>query len=340
MPVLPTMRKNILLSLLVLLLLGLLFWQNQKESKTDDNQYTNSAKLVLKTPIPTELSLVVLGTTQDAGSPQIGCKKACCAALFDQPDPSRKVVSLGIVDPKNGKNYLFEATPDIPTQVRHLHQYTANKKKEIPDGIFLTHAHIGHYTGLMHLGKEATNAQGVPVYAMPKMREYLTQNGPWSQLVETNNIALQPLRNQVPIQLEGGLQVRPFQVPHRDEFSETVGYHIAGKRKTALFIPDIDKWEKWGEDILKAIQSVDYAFLDATFYDNEELGNRDMASIPHPFVVESMKQFSTLNPAERAKVYFIHFNHTNPLLNSTSEQFKTVKSKGFNVAQLGQVFNL
>ena len=42
-----------------------------------------------------------------------------------------------------------------------------------PKGIFLTHAHIGHYSGLIHLGKEALGAKGISVYAMPKMSFFL-----------------------------------------------------------------------------------------------------------------------------------------------------------------------
>ena len=63
----------------------------------------------------------------------------------------------------------------------------------------------------------------------------------------------------------------PFLVPHRDEFSETVGYKIEGTKKTALFIPDIDKWQKWKRNIVEEVKKVDYAFVDATFFDQSEV---------------------------------------------------------------------
>ena len=69
----------------------------------------------------------------------------------------------------------------------------------------------------------------------------------------------------------------PFLVPHRDEFSETVGFEIKGENKTAVFIPDIDKWSKWNSDLKELIKRVDYAFLDATFYKNGEIPSRDMS---------------------------------------------------------------
>lgn len=303
---------------------------------------TESTSVNSKMPITTvnETSLVILGTIQDAGSPHVACKKDCCKGLFDNPDKDRKVVSLGLIDPENKATYLFEATPDMPEQMKMLKGYASFSEKETPDGIFLTHAHIGHYTGLMYLGKEAMNADSIPVYAMPRMKTFLEENGPWSQLVNTNNISLQEINHQKEIQLTPNLRVVPFTVPHRDEYSETVGYSIIGPNKKALFIPDIDKWEKWNTRIIEAISKVDYAFLDATFYDSEEINHRDISEIPHPFVIESMQLFETLPTSEKQKINFIHFNHTNPLLNPNSEQYHIVIENGFNVARINDVFEL
>lgn len=284
------------------------------------------------------LMLVVLGTIQDAGSPQIGCEKDCCAGLTDNPDPNRMVVSLGVSDSK-GKKYLFEATPDLPRQFDILKKWGKSTDKDIPDGIFLTHAHIGHYTGLMYLGKEATDAASVPVYAMPRMTEFLSENGPWSLLVERENIALTALTDGESIDLDE-FSVTPILVPHRDEFSETVGYRIVGPNRSILFIPDIDKWTKWEQDIKAEIEKVDIAFLDATFFSGEEINNRDISQIPHPFVIESLEAFQVLSEKERSKIYFIHFNHTNPIINSNSEEAKQVVKAGFNIAQLNDHFIL
>ncbi len=287
----------------------------------------------------TGIKLIVLGNVQDAGSPHIACKKACCKDLFLHPDPNRKIVSLGIVDYDADKTFLLEATPDIASQLKLLKANSPNKDKEIPDGIFLTHAHIGHYTGLMYLGKEATNAKEAKVYAMPKMQSFLDNNGPWSQLVANKNIQLMPLKGDSTITLDK-LSITPFTVPHRDEYSETVGYHIAGPNKSVLFIPDIDKWSKWSKNIVEEIAKVDHAFVDATFYDAEEINNRDISLIPHPFVIESMSLFDSLPEAEKSKIHFIHFNHTNPLLRHDSEQSKEVLGRGFRIATILDKFSL
>ncbi|MFT5821777.1 MAG: pyrroloquinoline quinone biosynthesis protein B [Crocinitomix sp.] len=286
------------------------------------------------------VKLVVLGTVQDAGSPQIACQKSCCANLFEHPDATRMVASLGLIDGVDNKTYLFDASPDLPAQLEILNRKSGSDLSKTPDGIFLTHAHIGHYTGLMYLGKEAMNAKSVPVYAMPRMKEFLQTNGPWSQLVANKNIALKELRASDTFGLGKDITVTPLIVPHRDEFSETVGFIISGPNKTALFIPDIDKWEKWDQDIVELVKKVDIAFLDATFYDAEEINNRDISEIPHPFVVESMKTFAGLGLEDRNKIYLIHFNHTNPLLRKNGDQIEEVLDFGFNIAETEMVFNL
>ncbi len=298
-----------------------------KESKTAGKEISST-------------SLILLGTLQDAGSPHIACKKDCCKDLFENPDPNRQVISLGLFDASTQQKYLFEATPDISRQLKMLKNFGVKSEPEMPAAIFLTHAHIGHYAGLMYLGKEASNANQMKVFALPRMKTFLEENGPWSQLVSNQNIALQPLKANEALVLSKGLKVNPLLVPHRDEYSETVGYIIEGPKKSALFIPDIDKWEKWEFDIAEQIKKVDYAFLDATFYSGEEINNRDIAEIPHPFVIESMEKFKNLPSLEKKKIVFIHFNHTNPLLKTDSEASKKVVKAGFRIGRINEIFSL
>ena len=187
----------------------------------------------------------------------------------------------------------------------------------------------------MYFGREALGGFKIPVFAMPRMLSFLKNNGPWSQLYNLDNIDLIPLKNNISLNITSNLSVVPFEVPHRDEFSETVGYKIIGPNKSALFIPDINKWELWNRDIVNEVMSVDYAFLDGTFYDSKEINNRDVSEIPHPFIIESLELFKDLKESERSKIYFIHLNHTNPLLNSKSEEYQHVLASGYNVALEG-----
>ena len=284
--------------------------------------------------------IIVLGTIQDAGSPHMGCEKSCCISLFKNPDPNRKVVSLGLVDPSEKKYWLIEASPDFITQCRDLKTISKFEHAKSPDGIFLTHAHIGHYTGLMYLGKESYNSRDVPVFAMTRMKGFLIQNGPWSQLFKINNIKINNINHQEEIKLSNNLSITPFLVPHRDEFSETVGFKINGPKKSILFIPDIDKWGKWNKSLVQEIKKADLALLDGTFYDSNEVNNRNISEIPHPFVIETMDLFKEENNSEKSKINFIHLNHTNPLLDTNSAAFKKVKESGFNTAEYKDIINL
>ena len=124
--------------------------------------------------------------------------------------------------------------------------------------------------------------QKMPVWAMPRMRAFLTENGPWSQLVELENIVLSPAEAPVPL---NGVTVTAHVVPHRDEFSETVAFEIRGPENALLYLPDVDKWSRMEPGVETLISRVDIALLDGTFFDANELPGRDMSEIPHPFVV-------------------------------------------------------
>lgn len=327
----PKIRKRYSIFLISIMLCSCVSEENPNqtlEKKTDKRLNENST------------SLILLGTIQDAGSPHIGCKKECCKDLFDNPDKNNQIVSLGLIDNSFSKKYLFEATPDISRQMKSLLAKDINNTNEMVDGIFLTHAHIGHYSGLMYLGKEAVNAKNVNVFAMPKMKKFLETNGPWSQLVSNKNISLNQIEKEQSVFLSTNLTVTPFLVPHRDEYSETVGYKIKGPNKVALFIPDIDKWDKWEKVITEEIQKVDYAFLDATFYSGKEINNRDISQIPHPFIIESLEMFQSLNMQNRNKVIFIHLNHTNPVINLNSKEAKNILDQGFNIGNINDVYHL
>ncbi len=284
--------------------------------------------------------IVVLGIAQDGGYPQAGCKKACCKRAWDSTSLKRSVSCLALVDPVSKEQWIFDATPDFKEQLHQLQKTAISEFKTEITGIFLTHGHIGHYVGLMDLGREVMGAKNIPVYAMPRMKEFLSKNGPWSQLVSLNNIVLMPIANDSTIKLNSRISITPFLVPHRDEFTETVGYKITGPGKSVIFIPDIDKWEKWKTNILELVKKTDILFLDGTFFQNGELPGVDMTQIPHPFISESMELFKSLSPADKAKINFIHFNHTNPVLVEEGEPYKQVIDAGFKIAKEMQVIKL
>lgn len=280
--------------------------------------------------------IVVLGIAQDGGFPHIGCQNECQLAHAN-PEMAKYVVSLALVDSTQKKWWLFEATPDMDKQLQYFHELTNNEYPYLPEGIFITHAHIGHYTGLMYLGREALGASDIKVYTLPKMGNFLASNGPWSQLVTLKNIELNDLTTDKYLSLTPEITVTTFQVPHRDEFSETAGFRIETKNDSYLFIPDIDKWDTWDQSIIEMVKKVDHAFLDAAFLQDGEIPNRPMSEIPHPFVEETVRLFEDESNQTKNKIVFIHLNHTNPLL-FDEEAKSRIKSKGFRLAEQGKSY--
>jgi len=241
-----------------------------------------------------------------------------------------------------------DATPDFPEQLHLLDQLypvtknpsTSTRRPSNISGIFLTHAHIGHYTGLMYFGRESMNARNIPVYALSRMRQFLRTNAPWEQLVKLHNIELVPIVDSITIKLNSRISITLFIVPHRDEYSETIGLLIKGVTKSLLYIPDINKWDGLETPIEKLIASVSYAYLDGTFYSPNELPGARLKEVPHPFITDSMNRFLLLPLKEKHKIRFIHFNHTNPLLNPESAERKQVLSSGYGIAEQNEKIEL
>lgn len=282
--------------------------------------------------------VIVLGVAQDAGIPQMGCDTRFCKEAWRDERLRRRVSSIALVDPATQKRWIFDATPDLPSQFQSLKSASGDSSNKLA-GIFLTHAHIGHYTGLMYLGRESMNAKEVNVYAMPRMKTLLETSAPWSQLVTLGNIVVAPISDRKPVELRENLSVEPFLVPHRDEFSETVGYRVKSASKSLVFIPDIDKWEKWPTKLADVVRANDFVLIDGTFFADGEL-NRPMNEVPHPFVSETMDLLRDVPASERAKVVFIHFNHSNPLVQGDRKALKQLKTKGFSIAFEGRRFEL
>jgi pyrroloquinoline quinone biosynthesis protein B len=294
---------------------------------------------------PPPIQVVALGTVQDGGMPQTGCDCSRCAAARKTPAMRRHVASLLIQVP-TGRGYLVDATPDLPAQIEMIHRtrkHPAGRVDRAPvDGVLLTHAHIGHYLGLAHFGFESLNTKDIPVYVTPRMAEYLRTSGPWSQLVKLGNIALREIQPGVPVKLDGELTVTPLQVPHRDEYSDTMAFVIRGGRKALLYVPDTDSWKAWTRPLPEVLEAekIDYALLDATFYSPDELPDRDVTKIKHPLVTDSMDLLEPLVKAGKVRVWFTHLNHSNPALDADSPARKAIEARGFRVLAEGEVIEL
>jgi pyrroloquinoline quinone biosynthesis protein B len=237
-----------------------------------------------------------------------------------------------------------DVTPDIRFQLelaQNVPGIGPGEQRKIPDAAILTHAHIGHYTGLMFFGYEAASTRRLPVYCSARMAAFLKGNGPWSQLVNLENITLRILSpDNDRLGLTPRLAVTPFEVPHRDEFSDTLGLWIHGPKRSLLYIPDIRNWSAWERSITREVAKADIALLDGTFFSARDLPGRDLSEIGHPLIQDSMRMLQSEAERGRSRILFTHLNHSNPAVDPAGRAHKQVKERGFEVAADGMEFIL
>jgi pyrroloquinoline quinone biosynthesis protein B len=270
---------------------------------------------------------ILLGTAQDGGVPQAGCYCRHCSAARADPARRRWVSSLALVDHAARQSWLIDATPDLREQLHALHEWAPGCPLS---GIVLTHAHAGHYAGLIHLGREAWDTRQLPVYASARMAAFLRENAPWSQLVALGNVELRVPEPEREVRLSSRLSLRPVPVPHRDEFSDTLAFVVRGPGQRLFYCPDIDSWDGWDLDVRQLVAGMDVALLDGTFFSAGELPGRDLREIPHPLVVDTAERLVGV----ACDVRLIHLNHSNPLQDPGPER-DWLETQGLGVGALG-----
>lgn len=286
----------------------------------------------------------VLGTAQDAGIPQLNCSCDHCRAARKDNSLRQLPSSIAVVDKNEKKTFILDAAPAFSEQLDNLNQLLEeeNFSAEHLSGILLTHAHLGHYTGLMYLGKEALNIFELPIYLSQKMYDFLKNNAPWSDLFKNNNLKAVVFEFEKVYQLSKHISFKAVEVEHRNEHADTAAFIVTAGSKSFLYLPDFDSWSSFEQQFRKIIKEIDYALIDGTFFDKEELGEirgRELAQVPHPPVKETMELLSDLDKSEKNKIYFTHFNHTNRILDQDAKKAELVKINGFNILKEGKVLD-
>lgn len=279
----------------------------------------------------TDTLLVIMGSAQDGGVPQLGMHEA---GILERTAASAAVLGSG------GEALLLDASPDVRRQQRALLEYPryAARHGNAFDGILLTHGHMGHYAGLVQFGMEAHNADLVPCWGTRRMGSFLRSNEPWARLFREGHLVYYEIAPGEPFQPIPGLVAEAVAVPHRDEYTDTVAYIItAPSGKKALYLPDIDGWDDW--DVAdEVVAEVDVAVLDGTFYDENEMLGRLLAEVPHPFVVDTVARFEDYR--QTTHLVLSHLNRSNALCDDESQQSAWVRSQGFAVAWDGMALEL
>lgn len=286
-----------------------------------------------------QVTAVVLGIMQDGGLPHIGCACARCRAALADPAQRQYTACLALVDRREPEAavWLIDATPDVTWQLALLagdlgpHPTRPGRLRQ-PDGVFLTHGHMGHIGGLPQFGPEALAAADLPVYGPPALLGLLQEMALWRPLL--GGLDCRPLAGGAAQSLGAQLTITAVPVPHRDEWGAgTFAYYIDGPRRSLLYLPDIDDWALWPE-AASWLGRADFALVDGSFYSVDELGGR--APVAHPLVPDTVERFAGIP----GHLLFTHLNHTNPLLDAAGPARQHLLARGAGVAATGMVFAL
>jgi pyrroloquinoline quinone biosynthesis protein B len=280
------------------------------------------------------VEVVLLGAAQDGGFPQFGCRCKNCNMVYNKEVPPDSAVSLALIDHASKRWWLVDATPQLNQQWEEFAHLFGRLELS---GVILTHAHAGHYPGLLYLGKEALNCESLPLYASSQMHDFLVDNEPWGVLYRNRNILPIVFENELNrIQLSPTLRIEVMPVDHRADFTDTMAFKIFGPNRSLFFCPDIDSWENLPVPLSTIASSMDILLLDSTFYDDDELPGRNMSTIPHPRTIQT---FEVLKDVSFHTVVLVHINHSNRLW-VDSAAIADVKKRGMIVGRKGMKWSV
>ena len=290
--------------------------------------------------LESDIEVLLLGTAQDGGYPQFGCTCANCKLCYEGKIQPETPVSLAILDKRTKNWWLVDATPQLNQQWAEFALILSEYKLA---GVILTHAHAGHYPGILYLGKECMNANKIPLYASVDMHRFLKANEPWGVMYRNENILQVDVSDKLPFKLTDTLSVIPHAVRHRADFTDTLAFTFIGEQKRLFFCPDIDAWDGMSESLSAVATANDVLLLDATFYVNNELPGRDTTTIPHPRVVQTVDLLVSSGVLQSQEhpcaVYLIHINHSNRLLTDVP-LVQSLAEKGIQVGKKGLTWKI
>jgi pyrroloquinoline quinone biosynthesis protein B len=268
------------------------------------------------------MKVEILGTVQDGGVPHLGCSCGICEEARNKCEKQRYNASVLLKEntEEDSIRYLIDATPDIRYQING----------DYLDGVFISHGHLGHITGLLHFGEEALDADMIPVHVTDKTADYLNSNDPYRLLIDKNNIDVREFNDGDTQSLQGG-KIEARESEHTGVQTDSLSFMIHGEEKKLFYMSDIHSWT---EKTLDCVSEADIAIIDGTFWNEEEIDRYH--EVPHPVMKETMHLTEDWN----TEIVFTHLNHTNPALRPDSEERKELEERGFKVAERGMEFEI
>ena len=285
----------------------------------------------------------VLGSAAGGGVPQWNCACANCRAARAGERPRRSQSSFA-VSADGERWWLVNASPDIAQQIEAAPALQPRAGRGTPiAGMLFTDANVDHLGGLAVLRQ--TGEHAFVIYSSATVRTLALQQQSfspfgavphhWNAVVSGDTFSLEATLAVRVIAVQG---TTPGYAGREALPDAVVAYAVSDLQSgaTALFAP---VFAAVGTALATAVEGADLAFLDGSFWSDDELGGvgvdkaaRSLGHAPVGGPGGSLDMLATLRPGRR---FFAHLNNTNPLLDPASDEWAQAAARGFEVAEDG-----
>lgn len=292
----------------------------------------------------------VLGSAAGGGVPQWNCACANCDAARRGAAPRRSQSSLAISS--GGESWLLlNCSPDVAQQIESYPRLHPRAGRSTPiGGILITDANVDHLGGLAVLRQRGARGfrirssavVGAVAAAQPAFAPFSMPPHRWIEA---------PLDAFCANDGEGdvvgtAISVRTIAVPgttpgydgRRRVPGAVVAYEIAERESDVrlLFAPVFSAIDA---QLRRAIEGSTVAFLDGSFYSDDELQSSGLLDKParalgHQPVGGGDGTLAQLRGSASRRI-FTHVNNSNPMLDPASAAFEAVRDSGAEIAYDG-----
>ncbi len=292
----------------------------------------------------------VLGSAAGGGVPQWNCGCANCCAARSGAQPRRSQSTMG-VSADGSRWLLLNCSPDIGFQIESFAPLQARTLRGTPiDGVLLTDANVDHLGGLATLRQKgdyrfvirssdvtrdiATSQPAFAPFASAPHRWIAVTLGERCEAADGNDV----VEHQLTVSAQNVPGTTPGYAGRRTVTGAVVAYEIASRTggPKICFAPVFASIDAALRD---AIERADVAFLDGTFYrDNEliaaHLLDRSARGLGHQPVGGPDGTLSQLRGI-RTRIIFTHLDNSNPMLDPASEAAAAIRASGAEIAYDG-----
>jgi len=311
------------------------------------------------------MHIKILGSAAGGGFPQWNCGCRNCSGLRSGTlNAAARTQTQLAFSPDGQVWFLLGASPDLRSQIVATPQLMPSPGESCSSpigGVFLTSAEVDSVMGLLHLREFqtffifATSAIQRVLKSENRIFDVLHRADPpvqWQTLSPGARLACRfgedpsapPTFICAPVALGGdypdfvGAELRRS-LPSQDAVL-ALRFEQAGK--SFCFAPSLP--ENSGEG-LKVAASSNIAFLDGTFWSDDELMQtgrshktaRKMGHLPLSGRDGLLAQFPS---GSECRKILVHINNTNPILDENSDEHRVTRDAGFEIAYDGTEFTL